>query len=95
MKEKIRKILKKHSIKEYVKSPYDSEVYLTNYVIYDRYFNNVIEDISKLFNCKQKPRISVGWECPKCGRVNAIWVKNCACYEKPVLKTQEEYTISK
>lgn len=23
----------------------------------------------------------IGWECPKCGRVNAPWVAQCSCYE--------------
>lgn len=24
--------------------------------------------------------ISVGWECPKCGKVNAPFVRNCDCH---------------
>lgn len=36
-------------------------------------------------------RTSKGWECPKCGRVNAIQVDTCPCYEKPEPKTQQEH----
>ncbi len=56
MRDKIRKILKKHSIKEDYKSPYNSEVYLSKYVLYDRYFNDVIEDMFKLFNNELEKR---------------------------------------
>ncbi|KKN78314.1 hypothetical protein LCGC14_0351730 [marine sediment metagenome] len=34
---------------------------------------------------------SKGWECPKCSRVNAIWVSTCPCYKKPEPKTEEEW----
>ena len=27
-----------------------------------------------------------GWECPKCGRVNAPWIATCPCYGDKVIK---------
>lgn len=26
--------------------------------------------------------MSKGWECPKCGRVNAPWASECPCYKE-------------
>ena len=26
-----------------------------------------------------KPRAEQGWECPRCGRINAPWVRSCDC----------------
>lgn len=26
-----------------------------------------------------KPRPQQGWECPRCGRINAPWVQQCSC----------------
>lgn len=30
------------------------------------------------FDFKFPPQM--GWECPKCGRVNAPWISECPCY---------------
>ena len=27
----------------------------------------------------QKPKAEQGWECPRCGRINAPWVRQCDC----------------
>lgn len=29
---------------------------------------------------KEKKEMEKGWECPKCGRVNAPWIPQCNCY---------------
>lgn len=37
--------------------------------------------------------MSKGWECPKCGRVNAPWASECPCY-KETNKYKESYTTT-
>jgi bacterioferritin-associated ferredoxin len=32
-------------------------------------------------NQEENQRHTVGWECPKCGRVNAPFVETCPCYD--------------
>ena len=27
----------------------------------------------------QPPKVEQGWECPRCGRINAPWVRQCDC----------------
>ena len=27
-----------------------------------------------------QPRAEQGWECPRCGRINAPWVRQCDCF---------------
>lgn len=36
--------------------------------------------------------MSKGWECPKCGRVNAPWASECPCY-KETLKYKNKDTF--
>ena len=31
------------------------------------------------FQTQLKPRPQQGWECPRCGRINAPWIQQCSC----------------
>lgn len=34
---------------------------------------------SSITYSNSKPSIEQGWECPRCGRINAPWVRQCDC----------------
>lgn len=34
---------------------------------------------------------SKGWECPRCGQVNAPWKRTCDCNKKPVKEWDKDF----
>lgn len=38
-----------------------------------------------------EPRAQQGWQCPRCGRINAPWVESCSC-QMPTYVTTKWYT---
>lgn len=40
--------------------------------------------------------ISKGWECPRCGRINAPWLPCCSCYKSTasITWTQDTTTLT-
>ena len=41
--------------------------------------NSTATSSSSITYSNSKPSIEQGWECPRCGRINAPWVRNCDC----------------
>lgn len=41
--------------------------------------NNNLNTISSDFNKGTKSNFIYGWECPRCGRINAPWKSSCDC----------------
>ena len=56
--------------------------------------NTTSTTTSTSYTCTTPPRYQSekGWECPRCGRINAPWVRQCDC--SPSTSTWDKITIN-
>jgi len=48
---------------------------------------HIIEAMEVYANQKKDGVISGGWECPRCGQINALWKSICDCPPKTITST--------